>query len=66
MHGIIKDISSLNLLDDSSEGHPFLCEPLRQRGLSEGVSRAVNSASIGKFFLLLQDDEAGLDEALAG
>ena len=57
---------SLYLLDDSSEGHPFLCQPLRQRGLSEGVARAVNSASVGKFFLLLQDDKASLDEALTG
>ena len=54
------------LLDDSSEGDAFLCQSVRQRGLSEGVARTVNSASVGKFVLLLQDDQPSLYEALTG
>ena len=57
---------SFYLLDDSSEGDAFLCQPVRQRGLSEGVSWTVNSASVGKFVLLLQDDQSSLYEALTG
>ena len=66
MQRLNKDNWLLYLLNDSSEGDPFLCEPLSQRGLSEGVARAVNSASVGKLLLFLQDDQSGLDEALTG
>ena len=66
MDGIKFNGFLLYLLDDSSEGDAFLCQPVRQRGLSEGVARTVNSASVGKFVLLLQDDQSSLDEALTG
>lgn len=53
-----REILSLDVLCDGGEGDPLLCQPVSQRSISKGISRSVNTSSIGHPLHLLQYDHA--------
>ena len=51
-----REMLSLDVLCDGGEGDPLLSQPVSQGCLSKGISRSVNSSSIGHSLHLLQYD----------